>query len=81
MNSNVSTGYFEYNVEVFNYSSGIFKLTTGVGKRLINFDGAGSYSNLILDTFYQSSYHSNHNESRPKTKFFSLLIYAGYPMQ
>lgn len=23
----------------------------------------------------------NNNETRPKTKFFSLLIYAGYPMQ
>ena len=36
---------------------------------------------LALDTFFQSSYHSNERETRPKTKFFSLLIYAGYPMQ
>lgn len=35
---------------------------------------------VILDTSYKSSYHSNENESRPKTKFFSLLIYAGYPI-
>ena len=34
-----------------------------------------------LDTYLQHSYHSNERESRPKTKFFSLMIYAGYPMQ
>ena len=34
---------------------------------------------LSLDTYLQPSYHSNERESRPKTKFFSLLIYAGYP--
>lgn len=34
---------------------------------------------LALDTFFQSSYNSNERESRPKTKFFSLMIYAGYP--
>ena len=33
-----------------------------------------------LDTNLQPSYHSNYNESRPKTKFFSLMIYAGYPI-
>ena len=33
----------------------------------------------IFNTFLQSSYHSNEKESRPKTKFFSLMIYAGYP--
>ena len=36
---------------------------------------------VILDTSRQSSYRSNEKESRPKTKFFSLLIYAGYPIQ
>ena len=35
---------------------------------------------FLLDTFSQSSYHSNERESRPKTKFFSLMIYAGYPI-
>ena len=35
---------------------------------------------VILDTSYKSSYHSNEKESRPKTKFFSLLVYAGYPI-
>ena len=35
---------------------------------------------LILDSSFQSSYHSNERESRPKTKFFSLMVYAGYPM-
>ena len=35
---------------------------------------------VYLDTSLQSSYRSNENESRPKTKFFSLLIYAGYPI-
>ena len=33
-----------------------------------------------LDTSLQFLYHSNELESRPKTKFFSLLIYAGYPI-
>ena len=33
-----------------------------------------------FDTNIQYSYHSNERESRPKTKFFSLLIYAGYPI-
>ena len=36
---------------------------------------------VIMDSSLQSSYHSNELESRPKTKFFSLMIYAGYPMQ
>ena len=36
---------------------------------------------IKLDTSFQASYKSNERESRPKTKFFSLLIYAGYPMQ
>ena len=41
--------------------------------------GVGRFG-INLDTYYQSSYHSNERESRPKTKFFSLLIYAGYPI-
>ena len=36
---------------------------------------------IYLDTSLQSSYRSNERESRPKTKFFSLMIYAGYPIQ
>ena len=35
------------------------------------------YANSLNDV----NYKSNNYESRPKTKFFSLLIYAGYPMQ
>lgn len=36
-----------------------------------------------LELSYNSNKHSisSNNETRPKTKFFSLLIYAGYPMQ
>ena len=29
----------------------------------------------------QSNILNSESESRPKTKFFSLMIYAGYPMQ
>ena len=63
--------------------SGIFKSTAYRSSWGATMKGAARETpcDLIIDTSLQPSYHSNERESRPKTKFFSLLIYAGYPMQ
>ena len=63
------------------YFNGIFK---GINSKISEDNFSGDVKNineapLSLDTYLQSSYHSNESESRPKTKFFNLLIYAGYP--
>ena len=64
-----------------------YLIANGVFETLYSFLGDVDYKlkgigrfGINLDTSYQSSYHSNERESRPKTKFFSLLIYAGYPI-
>ena len=33
----------------------------------------------FANSFLDASFYSNYHETRPKSKFFSLLIYAGYP--
>ena len=44
-------------------------------------DGSdASYSDLTLN-YSLNGMPTSYNETRPKTKFFSLMIYAGYPMQ
>ena len=35
---------------------------------------------LTFNSVHDPNYHSIYYESRPKTKFFSLMIYAGYPI-
>ena len=33
-----------------------------------------------VKTSFDINYGNSSNETRPKTKFFNLLIYAGYPI-
>lgn len=61
------------------YPIGIYKLKISSVPETTNYVDGNNGLHLILDTSLQSSYHSNELESRPKTKFFSLMIYAGYP--
>ena len=35
---------------------------------------------LVISINLDTNINISNNESRPKTKFFSLLIYAGYPI-
>ena len=56
-----------------NWRKGSGGYRTGAGEQ------AYTWNYLIMDSSLQSSYHSNELEPRPKSKFFSLLIYAGYP--
>ena len=63
-------------------ASGILSVNKGSGR-----DWNTQYSSdniavgLTFNSVHNPNYHSIEEESRPKTKFFSLMIYAGYPMQ
>lgn len=63
--SSNATGPFYYNDTFANYA-----------------DGGWGFGNVFFDSDRQTLYQNlkfSGNESRPKSKFFSLLIYAGYP--
>ena len=61
-----------------NTSYGIFNDVSGYGKVDSNINSGNHGYGKIIASF---SYGNSSNETRPKTKFFSLLIYAGYPIQ
>ena len=63
-------------------SSGVLKKKgyTGSWKLETGEDPYGSGIRLLFN-YTLNGMPVSSNESRPKTKFFSLLIYAGYPMQ
>ena len=54
-------------------STGVFKN----GSFRIKYNISGDHSLIYI--LYEASYGNSNNETRPKSKFFSLLIYAGYP--
>lgn len=56
----------------------------GAGIGALTFIGnnkSSDFSNVNITAYYISLSNLSSYESRPKTKFFSLMIYAGYPMQ
>ena len=63
--------------------------SSGVFSHKARWDAYLPYQNTYYkfkDEDYNFKYKLNgmptsSNETRPKTKFFSLMIYAGYPMQ
>ena len=63
-------------------SEGIISIDRGSGRDWnTQYDNGNMPRGFFVNSLYNSNYHSNEKESRPKTKFFSLMIYAGYPMQ
>ena len=61
------------------YSKSIMPNLDYDGKNSLWYNRAQNFP--FIDSNNLTNYHSNEKEPRPKTKFFSLLIYAGYPMQ
>ena len=60
-----------------NTSYGIFDDVKGYGKVENNINSGNHGWGKIITSF---SYGNSNQETRPKSKFFSLLIYAGYPI-
>ena len=62
-------------------SSGVFT-SVGQGSWGEGHEPRRTGGSFNLDSNRQTSYQNlkfSNNETRPKSKFFSLLIYAGYP--
>lgn len=69
---NIWAGFFmSYN---FNYR-GVFGVGDVVGGAVLTTEGNVGGRNLKISF----SYGNSNNETRVKSKFFSLMIYAGYP--
>ena len=61
-----------------NTSYGIFDDAPGYGKVDSNISSGNHGMGKIIASF---SYGNSNKETRVKSKFFNLLIYAGYPIQ
>ena len=74
--------YYNFYIGVKNnsYSNGDYVTVTRTGNNhnyVMNTDNWDSARIRIDFTFH---YGNSNQETRPKSKFFSLLIYAGYPI-
>ena len=75
--TNMLFGTFRYGLYT---TSGIIQVSNRNGAEMIN-TGNSDFWNDSRKLIISLSYGNSNQETRPKTKFFSLLIYAGYPMQ
>ena len=57
-------------------TEGVFRNAELIDNYLVN-----TSTGLLQRIRLNFSYGNSNNETRPKSKFFSLLIYAGYPIQ